>query len=236
MPRVDEILDALAAAVFLPKVDLQKGFHQIPIAEKDREKTAFCFHSGKFHISRMPFGLRNGPAVFQRLIDNVLVTAASYTQVYIDDNSIYSGDWMTHRQHIVTVLSLLHKAGLTANIKKCYWGMGVYEFLGHVVGSGMVTPSATKLQTVAAFPQHNCKKDVRKFLGLSWYYRKVIPKYANNSLHLTDALKKDAPKKLSRMEELEREFQYLKNHLCRIPALTLPLPDDDYICSDTSTT
>ena len=131
------------------------------------------------------------------------------------------------------ILSLLHKAELTANIKNCCWGMGVYEFLGHVVGSGMVTSPEAKVHGVAAFSQPNCKKDVRKFLGVFWYYLKVIPKYANNSLHLTAALKKDAPKKLSWMKELERKFQYLKNHLCRIPALTLPLPDDDYICSDT---
>ena len=74
--------------------------------------------------------------------------------------------------------------------------------------------------------------------GSLWVYlgMKVIPKYANNSLHLTAALKKDAPKKLSWVEELEREFQYMKNHLYRITTLTLPLPDDDYICSDTSTT
>ena len=120
-----------------------------------------------------------------------------------------------HLEHISMVLSLLHKAGHTANIKKCCWGMGACEFLGHVVLSGMVTPSQAKVQAVAAFPQPNCKKDVRKFLSLSEYYQKFIPKYANNSPHLMAALKKDAPEKLSWTEELEREFQHLKNHLCK---------------------
>ena len=71
MPLIEEILEQLAAARFISKIDLNKGFHQIPIDPIDQPKTAFCSPWGKFEFLVMPFGLRNGPAVFQRLMDHM---------------------------------------------------------------------------------------------------------------------------------------------------------------------
>ena len=86
----------------------------------------------------MPFGLRNGPAVFQRLMDRVLHEEKEVSQVYIDDIAVFSLTWEDHCQHIAQVLERLKQAGLTANVKKCQWGQTRCEFLGHVVGNGMV--------------------------------------------------------------------------------------------------
>ena len=72
MPLIEEILEKLANARFISKINLNKGFHQIPIESQDIEKTAFCSPWGKFEFRVMPFGLRNGPAVFQRMMDQVL--------------------------------------------------------------------------------------------------------------------------------------------------------------------
>ena len=85
MPLIEEILDNLASAKFISKIDLTKGFHQIPIQEEDIPKTAFCTPWGKFEFSVMPFGLRNGPAVFQRLMDRLLHDDLEFARVYIDD-------------------------------------------------------------------------------------------------------------------------------------------------------
>ena len=91
MPLIDEILDALSSARFISKVDLNKGFHQIPISQDDIPKTAFCTPWGKFEFVVMPFGLRNGPAIFQRLMDSIL--EKEICQVYIDDIAIFSETW-----------------------------------------------------------------------------------------------------------------------------------------------
>ena len=72
MPRIDEIIDTLAEAKFLSTLDLNKGFHQVPLRSQDKPKTAFCTSWGKFQYTRMPFGPRGAPATFQRLMDEAL--------------------------------------------------------------------------------------------------------------------------------------------------------------------
>ena len=172
MPLNEEILDRLASARFISKVDLNKGFHQIPIHKEDCAKTAFCTPWGKFEFTGMPFGLRNGPAVFQRLMDQLLHEDKEVAQVYIDDIAIFSDSWEAHCRDIDRVLGRLKRAGLTANTSKCRWGQTKCEFLGHIVGEGKVSPAELKVKAVREFCQPKTKRQVRQFLGLTGYYRK----------------------------------------------------------------
>ena len=173
MPLIEEILETLASAKFISKIDLNKGFHQIPIEPCDIAKTAFCSPWGKFEFVVMPFGL---PAVFQRLMDRVLHEEKDVSQVYIDDIAVFSLTWEDHCQHIAQVLERLKQAGLTANVKKCQWGQTRCEFLGHVVGNGMVSPTDGKIEAVKSFSLPKTKNQVRQFLGLTGYYRRFVDK------------------------------------------------------------
>ena len=229
MPLIEEILEMLATAKFISKVDLTKGFHQIPINQADRAKTAFCTPWGKFQFCFMPFGLRNGPAVFQRLMDFLLHKDKEYSQVYIDDIAIFSATWEEHCHHIGVVLSRLQEAGLTANASKCQWAQTQVEFLGHVVGKGKVCPADLKVKAVRDFHMPRTKKGVRQFLGLTGYYRRFIPEFAEHSYHLTEATRKAAPDRVVFSDLLYDEFMYLKNVLCSLPTLTLPVPADSFI-------
>ena len=229
MPLIEELLDLLGAAKFISKVDLNKGFHQIPISPPDMSKTAFCTPWGKFEFKVMPFGLRNGPAVFQRLMDQVLHRDSERAVVYIDDIGIFSATWYDHCQDIRTVLSRLKEAGLTANLSKCSWGQTHCEFLGHLVGEGMVSPADLKVQAVRQFAQPVTKKNVRQFLGLTGYYRRFVPEYASHSFNLTETTRKSAPERVAWNEALEQEFVYLKNCICSAPCLTLPVVSDVFV-------
>ena len=229
MPLIEEILDLLATAKYISKIDLTKGFHQIPVKPEDSPKTAFCTPWGKYEFCFMPFGLRNGPSVFQRLMDTLLHKEKAISQVYIDDIAVFSSSWEDHCKHIGIVLGRLKQAGLTANIKKCQWGQTQVEFLGHVVGRGMVSPAELKVKAVRDFQMPKSKKGVRQFLGLTGYYRRFIPNYADHSFHLTEATKKTAPDRVVYCDVLFDEFTYMKNVLCNLPSLTLPVPADEFL-------
>ena len=229
MPLIEELLDLLASAKFISKVDLNKGFHQIPVSASDMCKTAFCTPWGKFEFLVMPFGLRNGPSVFQRLMDQVLQQDADKSVVYIDDIGIFSSSWEEHCKDIAIVLSRLKDAGLTANTTKCSWANTHCEFLGHLVGEGMVSPAELKVQAVQQFARPKTKKNVRQFLGLAGYYRRFIPEYASHSFCLTEATKKSAPELVAWSSDMNVEFEYLKRCVCCSPCLTLPVVGDVFV-------
>ena len=230
MPLIEEILETLSGAKFIAKIDLNKGFHQIPIEPVDIPKTAFCSPWGKYEFCVMPFGLRNGPAVFQRLMDWILHSDIDMSQVYIDDIAVFSSSWDEHCEHIARVLDRLRKAGLTANVSKCQWGQQTCcEFLGHVVGNGVVSPAAGKIEAVKSFALPTTKKQVRQFLGLTGYYRRFVKNYAEHSFELTEATRKSAPERILWNNVMYAEYFYLKESLCDIPSLTLPLPSDQFV-------
>ena len=229
MPLIEEILEMLASARFISKVDLNKGFHQIPIEEVDIPKTAFCTPWGKFEFCFMPFGLRNGPAVFQRLMDRILHQDKDSAQVYIDNIAIFSSSWDAHCRDIAKVLDRLRGAGLTANIRKCQWGQTKCEFLGHIVGEGKVSPAELKVKAVRDFCQPLTKKQIRQFLGLTGYYRRFVQNYAEHSFLLTEATKKSAPDRVLWCDAMFDEFKYLQSSLCCIPSLTLPVSGDQFV-------
>ena len=225
MPLIEEVLEHLATARFISKIDLNKGFYQIPIDPCDMSKTAFCTPWGKFEFKVMP---RNGPAVFQRMMDRVLHRDQDVSQVYIDDIAVYSMTWEEHCEHIGRVLEWLRGAGVMVNMKKCQWGQTHVEFLGHVIGSGKVSPTLGKIEAVN-FPIPKTKKNVRQFLGLTGYYRKFIKKYAEHSYYLSEATRKSAPERIVWCDAVDCEFNYLKTALCSLPSLTLPTSRDTFL-------
>ena len=89
MPLVEELIARVGEAKYLSKMDLSKGFYQVPLAVEDREKTAFITTGGKFEFTRMPFGLRNQPTTFQQLVDGVLGGPEVFAAPYIDDIIIF---------------------------------------------------------------------------------------------------------------------------------------------------
>ena len=227
MPFIEDILDTLSSAKYMSKIDLNKGFHQIPVQQVDKAKTAFCTPWGKYQFTMMPFGLRNGPAVFQRLMDKLLHQDLEYSRVYIDDIVVFSTSWEQHCLHLGKVLERLRAAGLTANISKCQWGQVKFDFLGHMVGEGMVSPSECKILALRDYQQPMTKKGIRQFLGLAGYYRKFIQDYADHSFNLTNATRKSASDRVDWCDVMLDEFCYLKSVLCSVPALTLP--EDNFV-------
>ena len=222
MPRTDELLDKLGNAKYITTLDLARGYWQVPMAEKDRPKTAFITPNGLYQFRVMPFGLNGAPATFQRMMDQVIRGLESFSGDYLDDIAIFSDTWEEHLRHIKKVLLCLRESNLTAKPRKCQFGMQECVYLGFVVGNGHVKPDPTKLKAVEEYPVPETKKQVRGFLGLTGYYRRFIEDYAQVAVPLTDLTRKSLPDRVKWTPSCEAAFVSLKKTLCQSPILSNP--------------
>lgn len=134
LPRQDDILQALQGSQYLSTLDTLSGFMQLTVKASDREKLAFRCHRGLFQFKRMPFGFWNGPAVFQRVMQEVLAPFLwIFALVYIDDIIIFSKSFDEHLQHIKCVLEAIREAKIMLSPSKCHFGYQSLILLGQKV-------------------------------------------------------------------------------------------------------
>ena len=174
MPRVEEVLEWVGKAKFISKLDLTKGYYEIPMTETDICKTAFICHRGKFEFLRMPFGVKNAPAIFQELMQALFDDDKDFCTPYMDDIVVFGNSWEEHLDHIERVLTRLREAGLTANPDKCKWGGQTMEFLGHQVGDGRMMMPAHRAEALGRYSQPTTKKGLHAFLGAIGFYRRYM--------------------------------------------------------------
>jgi Reverse transcriptase (RNA-dependent DNA polymerase) len=167
LPRMDGCLDSLGDAHLFSTLDRNSGYWQIPVDPADRAKTNFTSHEGLYWLLRIPFGLRNAPATFQRLVD---ITLAGLTWksclVYLDDIIVFSKTAEEHLSHLDEVLHRLYRAGLSLNMKKCHFFKETVSYLGHVIHPGKLAVAGknTSALKTAKFP--TTQSELRSFLGL----------------------------------------------------------------------
>jgi hypothetical protein len=139
LPNMLDFSARVAGCKVFSKIDLRKGYYQIPMHPADIRKTVICTPFGLFEFRRMPFGLRNAGNTFQRMMDRILA-GLSFVFCYLDDIIIASRDKKEHVEHLREVFSRLREAGLVINAKKCVFPATALEFLGHKVSAAGVEP------------------------------------------------------------------------------------------------
>ncbi|KAJ1175570.1 hypothetical protein NDU88_000857 [Pleurodeles waltl] len=222
IPRADELIDKLGAAQFLSTFDLTAGYWQIKMAPGAKEKTAFSTPDGHYQFTVMPFGLKNAPATFQRLVNQVLAGLESFSTAYLDDIAVFSSTWQDHLVHLKKVLKALQSAGLSIKASKCQIGQGTVVYLGHLVGGGQVQPLQPKIQTILDWVAPKTQTQVRAFLGLTGYYRRFVKGYGSIVTALTELTSKKMPKKVNWTVECQQAFDTLKQAMCSAPVLKAP--------------
>ena len=148
----------------LSKLDLSKGFHQVLMSDASKDLTTFVCPFGKYRLRQMPFELKNAPAVFQLLMEKVLVSCNEFSAVYIDDILIFSSSWSEHLIHVRKVLTALREAGLTAKPSKYEWGRSHLDYLDHRPGSGKVAVLKQHVQAMADVKLPITKRHLQSFL------------------------------------------------------------------------
>ena len=226
MTTLDEILEKVGDSGCLSKLDLSKGFYQIGIEEGSRNKTAFISPFGKYSFSRMPFGLRNSPAVFQRTMEEVLRGCYHCSAPYIDDILVFSRNGIDHVDHLRQVLKALSEQGLTIKDGKCEFGRTRLEYLGHLIGEGQVAVPRHRATAMEQFIQPRTKKQLRSFLGAMSYYRRFILNYANYSAILSPSTSTSAPSVVDWSSQMLETFTHLKGVLVSVSVLTIPSQED----------
>lgn len=221
LPNIQETLSLLGGSQYFTVVDMASGYWQIELDAQDREKTAFNTPSGHYQWTRMPMGLANSAAVWQRTADVVLAgLLGKLCHVYLDDIIVFSNSFEDHIEHIAKVLVRLKEAGLKLKPSKCQFLKPEVKYLGHIISREGVRPDPGKVQCVKEFPRPRNGKEVRQFLGLVGYYRRHIPEFAKLARPLTRLTSKSV--RFAWDADAEDAFSALKEKLVSAPILKFP--------------
>lgn len=191
IPKPDTVFAALGGAEYFSTMDANKGYHQFKITKKDRYLTAFTTEQeGQWQYKRVPFGLQNAPAFFQRSMDSLLGRYRwEFCLAYIDDIVVWSKTWESRLDHISKVLSCFKSVGLTLDERKCHWGFHSVDLLGLRVSRLGLRTLEKKTEAISSLPFPKTVKELRQILGQFSYYRQFIPRFASIAEPLTSALK-----------------------------------------------
>ncbi|GFX22285.1 hypothetical protein TNCV_2951261 [Trichonephila clavipes] len=227
MPYLNDFAHALHGKKIFSKIDIFKAFHQIPIAECDILKTAVTTPWGLYEYTHLCFGLVNAPQTFMRFMHEVirgLPFVLSTWMIFF----CYSENAEEHRSHLRTIFQRLSSYGLKLNISKCVFGVTELIFLGHLITPDGIKPLPDKVQAVLDYKQPETVGSLRKFLGLLNFYRRFLPKAAEQQYLLSEFLKGSKDKKDSKplnwSSEAITAFQRCKQALADAALLAHPSP------------
>ena len=232
LPRIDDLLDQLGESKYFSSIDLASGFWQIQMHSSSQEKTAFVTPHGLYEFRVMPFGLKNAPGVFQRLMQKVVSSlnpgsGPDFVSVYLDDILVFSKNLNEHLEHLRLVIERLVEVGLKLKPSKCKFAQHELEYLGHVVSREGLRTNPKLTEAVVDFPRPQSVRDVRRFLGLASYYRKFILHFAKITRPLHKLTCKDT--RFDWSPECQIAFQELKQRLSSAPVLAYPNFDAQFV-------
>ncbi|KAI5150401.1 hypothetical protein ENBRE01_1475 [Enteropsectra breve] len=200
LPRIDELLDELGKAIIFTILDATNGYYQIEINEEDKMKTAFTWKNGLYEFNRMPFGLCNAPATFQRTMDTIFRDInGKFVIPYLDDIIIFSNSTKEHEEHLEEVLKRLKNAGIVLNRNKCKIGKTEIKVLGVIISEGQVKPDLEKVAALNNHKQPHTIRELRAFLGLVNYCRGFIKDVAQLTEPLNNLLKGESKRSVKQI-------------------------------------
>jgi hypothetical protein len=236
IPRIDETLTLLSGMKFFTILDLKSGYWQLSMHPNSRKYTAFLSNFGKYSWNVMPFGLKNAPSTFQRMMDKIFSKEIlNFILLYLDDIIIYSRTWKEHIEHLKCVFNRLSEHNLQINIQKCKFGRSEVKYLGHIISINGITPDIEKIDAIKSMKTPNNIKQLQSFLGSINFYRGYIKNFAQIAQPLYILLKTKKKSTWFWHSKQEKAFNILKNELIKEPILRHPnFNKEFYIQTDAS--
>jgi len=218
LPFMDQILERVASHEFYCFLDGYSGYNQIEIALEDQEKATFTCPFGTFAYRRMPFGLCNAPATFQRCMLSIFSDMVErFLEIFMDDFSIFGDSFDDCLTNLEKVLSRCKEKNLVLNWEKCHFMVTNGIVLGHIVSSKGIKVDKSKIDLIANLPTPKSVKDVKSFLGHAGFYRRFIKDFSVISKPLCNLLRKENVFEWT--EQCEENFVKLKNLLTSAPVI-----------------
>lgn len=218
LPRIDDLLHNAKRTPFMSTIDLRAGYWQIKVKEEDQIKTAFVTPFGMYMFHRMPFGLRNAPATFQRLMDGFRISLSHIKLLtYLDDLIIMSTSFEDHLKDLQDVFARLKEYNLIANKDKCEFCCAKIKYLGHYITPHGLELDPEKINSIANMPAPSNLKHLLSFIQMCSWYRRFVPNFAKVAEPLTRLTKKNMPWTWD--TEQQSAFETLRNLLVTAPVL-----------------
>ena len=221
LPHLESSLQLLGGNKWFTTLDLISGYHQIPLREEDKHKSAFSSGSGLYEFNRVPFGMISSGAAMQYAMERVLAGLNNNICLsYIDDILIYGKTEKEHDQNLNAVLKRLLECGFKINGNKCTFRKTQVECLGHLISEDGITPHPSKVEAFLNKSRPRNVKEMQSFIGLASYYRRFIPNFSKIAKPIVNLSKKDV--KFVWDDDCQNAFDELKKHLSSSPILTFP--------------
>jgi len=193
LPLITDLIDNIGEKRVFTKMDLWWGFNNIRIKEGDEWKRAFTTHVGSFEPTVMFFGMMNLPATFQAMMNKILRDMINEGKVaaFVDDVLVGTETEEGHDKIMEEVLKRLEENNLYIKPEKYMWKVQKIGFLGVVIGPDRIEMEKEKVDGVLSWPEPKNVKDIRKFLGLTNYYRRFIKNFAQVARPMNVLTRKD---------------------------------------------
>lgn len=221
LPRIDELIDALAVAEIFSVFDFAHGYWQVEMEEQDKQKTAFMANNNLYEFNVMPFGTCNAPSTFQRMM-NTLFSGLTwkYCLVYLDDLLVYSRSFNEHLVQLEEIFSRIKQANLKLQPAKCLFCTNKVNYLGFEISDKGVYPDRGKMKVIEELEPPKNAKETKRFLGMISYYRKFIRQFSSIANPLYELTSKKV--KFKWTSQANEAFKYLKKCLMEAPILSFP--------------
>lgn len=220
-PLIEDLTTKTRNSKYFSTLDINSAFWSIPLRIEDRKKTAFVTQEGHYQWTCLPFGLKTSPAIFQRILSNILrkYNLTEFAVNYIDDILIFSKSFSEHINHLTQLLEAIKKEGFRVKFTKCTFASDSVKYLGHIIQNNTIRPVRDNLVSIKDFPTPKTQKNIRQFLGKINFYHEYLPKSAIILEPLHKLLRKN--QKFIWTADCQNSFEEIKKLLCSQPILEI---------------
>lgn len=221
LPLIDDCIEFLENKNVFSILDLKSGFHQVQMSPESIPYTSFVTPNGQYEYLKMPFGLKNAPAVFQRFINNIFRDLIDKREIiiYMDDIVVATHGLEEHKILLKVVLERLARRGLQLNLDKSKFAYREIDYLGYEVTYSGIRPNGAHIKSIRNFPIPTNQKQLQSCIGLFSYFRRFVPSFSQIAKPLQNLLKRQAIFDFN--ETCLNAFNELKCRLIEAPVLAI---------------